>query len=87
MNIFRMNGMGANEIVNHRDRIFARIISGQRTGLSLSPGMRDEYAEKTEGELKALHFQACEELYRLAPTEYTDPATIARPGVTIPIFY
>lgn len=84
MNVFA--GLGIKELLAHRERIRNRIIGGQRTAVALAPGMRDEYADKSESDLRRLFREVCAALYALDPETYEDPDVSERPGQSIPIF-
>jgi hypothetical protein len=68
MNPFITKGLDELELIFNR--LTERIVSGSTTSLSIGPGLRDEFAEKSEQELRQLQRECYERMSQLDPKTY-----------------
>lgn len=79
----RYVGWTKQRLLARLDLVNDAIDRGNQTVAGLEPGVRHEFAEKTDSELRAIAQEILEALNLLDPTAYPNPE---RPGYTTPIF-
>lgn len=74
MNVF--DGVSLEDLLAYRNRLRNRLINGSQTRVAVGAGLSDEFAEKTDTEIRRLLLEVNEALNALDPETY--PLTAKR---------